>query len=44
MVAFDKGKTFRHDKYDSYKAGRAEMPDELRVQFPKQKKCLSDGN
>ena len=22
MVAFDKGKTFRHDKYDEYKAGR----------------------
>lgn len=40
MVAFDKGKTFRHDKYDSYKAGRAEMPDELRVQFPKAKEVL----
>ena len=22
MVAFDKGKTFRHDKYDFYKQGR----------------------
>lgn len=40
MVAFDKGKTFRHDKYDSYKAGRAEMPDELRMQFPKAKEIL----
>lgn len=40
MVAFDKGKTFRHDKYDSYKAGRAEMPDELREQFPKAKEVL----
>lgn len=40
MVAFDKGKTFRHDKYDSYKAGRAEMPDELRMQFPKAKEVL----
>ena len=33
LVAFDKGKTFRHDKYDSYKAGRIEMPDELKLQF-----------
>ena len=40
MVAFDKGKTFRHDKYDEYKAGRAEMPDELKMQFPKAKEVL----
>ena len=40
MVAFDKGKTFRHDKYDFYKAGRKEMPDDLRVQFPKAKEVL----
>ena len=40
MVAFDKGKTFRHDKYEEYKAGRVEMPDELRVQFPKAKEVL----
>lgn len=40
MVAFDKGKTFRHDKYDEYKAGRAAMPDELREQFPKAKEVL----
>ena len=40
MVAFDKGKTFRHDKYDSYKAGRVEMPDELKLQFPKAKEIL----
>lgn len=40
MVAFDKGKTFRHDKYDEYKAGRSEMPDELRLQFPKAKEVL----
>ncbi len=40
MVAFDKGKTFRHDKYESYKAGRQEMPDELRLQFPKAKEVL----
>ncbi len=40
LVAFDKGKTFRHDKYDSYKAGRAAMPDELKLQFPKAKEVL----
>ena len=40
VVAFDKGKTFRHDKYESYKAGRQEMPDELRLQFPKAKEIL----
>ena len=40
MVAFDKGKTFRHDKYEEYKAGRSEMPDELRMQFPKAKEVL----
>ncbi len=41
VVAFDKGKTFRHDKYDSYKAGRSEMPNELREQFPKAKEVLN---
>ena len=40
LVAFDKGKTFRHDKYDSYKEGRIEMPDELKLQFPKAKEVL----
>ena len=40
LVAFDKGKTFRHDKYDSYKAGRVEMPEELKLQFPKAKEIL----
>ena len=40
MVAFDKGKTFRHDKYGDYKAGRSAMPDELRLQFPKAKEVL----
>ncbi|MDD6224209.1 MAG: DNA polymerase I [bacterium] len=34
MVAFDKGKTFRHDKYESYKDGRNETPEELKQQFP----------
>ena len=40
LVAFDKGKTFRHDKYDVYKAGRAAMPEELKQQFPVAKEIL----
>lgn len=34
MVAFDKGKTFRHESYDDYKGGRNETPKELKVQIP----------
>ena len=41
LVAFDKGKTFRHDKYDFYKSGRLEMPNELKEQFPKAKEMLN---
>ena len=41
IVAFDKGKTFRHEKYKDYKAGRAETPDELKLQFPKAKEILT---
>ena len=40
LVAFDKGKTFRHEKYDFYKGGRIETPDELKVQFPVAKEML----
>jgi DNA polymerase-1 len=40
LVAFDKGKTFRHEKYDNYKEGRLETPDELKLQFPFAKKIL----
>jgi DNA polymerase-1 len=32
-VAFDVGKTFRHEEYKEYKAHRAKMPDELRTQM-----------
>ena len=41
MVAFDKGKTFRHDKYDFYKQGRIETPKELSEQFPVAKQILN---
>ena len=40
MVAFDKGKTFRHESYAGYKQGRGETPDELKLQFPVAKKIL----
>ena len=41
MVAFDIGKTFRHEKYERYKDGRRETPDDLKVQFPVAKKILN---
>ncbi len=40
IVAFDKGKTFRHKKYESYKGGRKETPEELKKQFPIAKEML----
>lgn len=41
LVAFDKGKTFRHEKYTEYKGGRGETPDELKKQFPVAKELLT---
>ena len=41
LVAFDKGKTFRHDKYKEYKDGRSETPNELKMQFPVAKDILT---
>lgn len=40
LVAFDIGKTFRHDKYDDYKGGRSDTPDELKMQFSVAKEIL----
>ncbi len=34
MVAFDIGKNFRKQKYETYKDGRAATPDELKAQMP----------
>lgn len=43
VVAFDKkGKVFRHEKFAEYKAGRKEMPPELRPQFPLLKFALDE--
>ncbi len=39
-VAFDIGKNFRHEKYQNYKAGRNETPDELKTQIIKARKLL----
>ena len=38
MIAFDKGKTFRHLKYENYKGMRMETPDDLKMQFPLSRK------
>ena len=40
LVAFDKGKNFRHKLYKNYKDGRIETPKELLSQFPLAKKYL----
>ena len=41
VVAFDvKHKTFRHEKYSEYKAGRKGMPEELHAQMPVLKEWL----
>lgn len=39
-VAFDIGKNFRHEKYDHYKEGRRETPEDLKVQMPYARKIL----
>ncbi len=40
-VAFDmKGKTFRHDQYEEYKATRTKAPDELYEQIPRIKSLV----
>ena len=41
MVAFDIGKNFRKEKYDFYKEGRHETPEELKVQMPIAREILT---
>jgi DNA polymerase I len=43
-VSFDVGKTFRHKEFESYKAHREKMPDELRSQEPIVQEILGDLN
>ena len=40
-VAFDIGKNFRKQKYETYKDGRSETPDELKQQFPIAREILN---
>lgn len=40
-VAFDVGRTFRHDMYESYKDGRKSTPEDLKSQFPLLKEALN---
>jgi len=41
VACFDyPSKTFRHEKFEDYKAGRMKTPDELKEQFPKVKEIL----
>ncbi|MDD3048680.1 MAG: DNA polymerase I [Bacilli bacterium] len=42
LVALDKGKTFRHDSYADYKAGRMATPDDLNIQFGVAKTILDN--
>ncbi|QHX36099.1 DNA polymerase I [Spiroplasma sp. TIUS-1] len=45
VVLLDKGKqTFRHDKLESYKAGRKETPDDLKPQFAIVREFLKSSN
>lgn len=39
-VAFDVGKNFRKEKYDFYKDGRSETPEELKMQMPVAREIL----
>lgn len=42
-VAFDlPGKNFRHERYDAYKAGRRETPEDLSSQFPLLRELLAE--
>ena len=41
VVAFDIGKNFRKEKYDFYKEGRHETPDDLRLQMPMARELLT---
>jgi len=43
-VAFDTGKTFRHERYDGYKATRAKMPDDLKPQVKRMQQMVDAFN
>ena len=39
-VAFDRGKTFRNEMFEGYKATRAKMPDDLRIQIERMRELV----
>jgi DNA polymerase I len=41
VASFDLGRTFRHDEYAEYKATRARMPDDMRVQIGRIQELLA---
>ena len=41
LVAFDKGKTFRHNEYSEYKGGRNATPEDLKMQMPLARELLN---
>lgn len=41
LVAFDKGKTFRHNEYSEYKGGRNATPEDLLMQLPLARELLN---
>lgn len=43
-VAFDKGKTFRHELFEDYKGTRAKMPDDLRSQVERMREIVDAFN
>jgi len=43
-VAFDTGKTFRHETYKEYKGTRAKMPDDLRPQVERMRQMVDAFN
>jgi len=43
-VAFDVGRTFRHEDYEEYKANRAHMPDDLSMQLARIEELLEAFN
>ncbi len=43
-VAFDTGKTFRHERYEAYKGTRAKMPEDLKPQVERMRQMVDAFN
>jgi DNA polymerase I len=44
LITFDVGKTFRHEKFEAYKAHRAPMPEEMRGQMARIREVIATMN